>query len=265
MASVPVPLDDGLPPVRYARRVSSRPDDSAADDWFRFRPSWSWLGHLLKSTLYQDHAALDPILRRLLPGDGIAIDIGAHGGQVTRLLADLTPHGRVVAVEPSSYARSVLRVALLLKPRRNVTIVATALGAQPGVALLATPLKRAGAMGYGLASLVRDGRRMAVREAVPVVTLDSLIAAMALPRVDLLKIDVEGCETAVLEGAATTLSHHAPTLYVEISRARLERAGSTPERLWRMLGEFGYVAEAVPAPRPAMADGDWLFQRRRGV
>jgi FkbM family methyltransferase len=232
--------------------------------WFRFRPGRSWLEHLWKSTLRQDHAALAPLLRPLLPPEGVAIDVGAHGGQVTRLLSALVPRGQVVAVEPSSYARSVLRLALLLRGRRNVAVVAAALGAAPGVAVLATPLKRAGAMGYGAASLAPDAARPAVREAVAVVTLDALVAAMALPRVDLLKIDVEGWEEAVLAGAAETLVRHRPALYLEVARQRLERAGSAPEALWRRLEALGYRAEAVPAPRPPMADGDWLFRHAAG-
>lgn len=228
-----------------------------------------------KSTAGQDHRSVGRLLRPLLPEDGVALDVGAHGGQVTRLLADLAPRGRVVAVEPSAYARSVLRASLLLRPRPNVVVVAAALGASPGVAVLTTPLKRAGSLGYGLASLAAPGgggggpdghrARAAVREAVPVVTLDGLAEAMALPRLDLVKADVEGHELAVLEGARAALARLSPALYLEVARERLARAGASPEALWRMLvGEMGYAARAVPDPRPDLADGDWLFVRPGG-
>ena len=229
-------------------------------EWFRFRPSWSWFEHVWKSTWLQDHAELGATLRALLPRDGIALDIGAHGGQVTRLLADLLPQGQVVAVEPSSYARSVLRLNLLVRPRQNVTVVATALGREPGVAALATPVKRAGALGYGTASLVPDAGRQAVRELVPVMPLDALVAAMDLPRLHLAKIDVEGYETAVLQGALGTLRRFRPALVVELARDRLERAGSSPDELWDLLLSLGYAAEALPGPRPERSDGDWLFR-----
>jgi precorrin-6B methylase 2 len=64
--------------------------------------------HVWKSTVLQDHEELIPLIRRHLPADGVAIDIGAHGGQITRLLADLAPQGTVVAIEPSSYSRSAM-------------------------------------------------------------------------------------------------------------------------------------------------------------
>jgi FkbM family methyltransferase len=234
---------------------------AAAAAWFRFRPSWSWVEHVWKSTWLQDHAALGATLRGLgLPRDGVALDIGAHGGQVTRLLADLLPAGQVVAVEPSSYARSVLRLNLLVRARPNVTVVAAALGREPGVAVLATPVKRAGAMGYGIASLVSEPGRGTVWELVPVTTVDALVAAMELPALHLMKIDVEGYETAILQGALETLRRCRPALVLELARERLARAGSSPEELWALLASMGYGAQALPAPRPDRSDGDWLFR-----
>lgn len=246
--------------AQYAGGMAAPPALSGDETWFRFRPGWSWMEHVAKSAFGQDPAALGRMLRPLLAADATVIDVGAHGGQVTRLLADLVPDGRMVAVEPSGYARTVLRTAPLLRPRRNVTVVATALGAAAGTALLSTPLKGAGAMGYGIASLASDAARAAVREVVPVMPLDALVAAMALPRIALIKIDVEGHEAAVLAGAVGTLRRDSPILYLEVVRDSLTRAGSSPEALWSLLAGFGYVGSAVPAARPAMADGDWLFR-----
>ena len=47
--------------------------------------------------------------------------------------------------------------------------------------------------------------------AVPAISIDSL----ALPRLDLLKIDVEGMELEVLEGASTTIGRCLPIIVVE--------------------------------------------------
>jgi FkbM family methyltransferase len=231
----------------------------ASPAWYRFRPSWSWIEHVWKSTVLQDHKDLIPHLRAHLPADGVAIDIGAHGGQVTRLLADMAPSGTVVAVEPSGYSRSVLHLALLARPRRNVRVVATALGEAPGLAMMATPLKRHDAMGYGAASLAPDPERKAVRELVPVATLDALVAAMDLRRVDFLKIDVEGYEAAVLLGARDVLTRFHPAILVEIDNARLLRAGTDIETLWAYLTGLGYVGLGLPEDRPPAVSGDWLF------
>ena len=87
----------------------------------------------------------------------------------------------------AGYTRSVLRPALLIRGVTNVVVIAAALGAEPGVAMLRTPIKRRGDVGYGLANLgpAHSARVNAgVAEPVAVTTMDALVAALALPRVD---------------------------------------------------------------------------------
>jgi hypothetical protein len=58
------------------------------EGYFRFKFTFGLLSHLLKSTFRQDRLALKPLISAHLPKNGVAIDVGAHGGQVSRLLAD---------------------------------------------------------------------------------------------------------------------------------------------------------------------------------
>ena len=64
---------------------------------------------------------------------------------------------------------------------------------------------------------------------VPTVSVDS----MELPRLDLMKVDVEGMEMEVLAGARRTIARHHPILVVE--NLKIDR-----EVLRRYLDEFGY-------------------------
>jgi hypothetical protein len=52
---------------------------------------------------------------------------------------------------------------------------------------------------------------------VPVTTLDALVAAQGLARVDLVKVDVEGFEGDVLDGAADTIARHRPAFILEFN------------------------------------------------
>lgn len=235
-----------------------------ASPYYRFRPGAGWGAHLFKAAVRQDHAPWAATLAPYLPRDGIAIDVGAHGGQVTRLLARLAPDGMVVAVEPSGYARSILRPALWARRTRNVVVVAAGLGATPGIVLLRTPLKRRGEMGFGLATLgVPD--RAAVAEPVAVVTLDALVTALALPRVDLIKADIEGFEDALIAGATATLRAHRPALLLEMSDPLLRRAGASLDGLWARLTASGYgphgrAADGTLVPHAGPpADGDYVW------
>jgi FkbM family methyltransferase len=208
--------------------------------FYRFRLTGFYLTHLFKSATRQDHASLTTIIRRYLPIDGVAIDIGAHGGQVTRLLADAAPDGLVVAVEPSGYARSILRLALFLRGYKNIVIAAMALGATAGTTLIRTPLKRRGDMGYGLANLVDAGSNF-VAEPVAVATLDSLVASLNLSRLDFIKADIEGFEDEMIKGATGVLQKMRPAIYMEMDDGWLRRANSSLEMLWTRMTDHGYV------------------------
>lgn len=236
--------------------------------WYRFRPGTGWLVHLFKMATRRDHDDLLPALRLLLPKDAVVIDVGAHGGQFARLFAELVPQGQVVAVEPSGYARSILHLVMWLHGLANVLVVAAALGRTSGVAILRTPLKRRGDMGYGLANLRPagdDGRRQ-VREPVAVVSLDQLCEALALARVDFIKADIEGLEAELVAGARLTLERHRPVLLLEMDATRLAAAGSGLEAFWAELEGLGYRPHRIP-PRGqpvsdtgGPADGDVLWR-----
>lgn len=212
--------------------------------WYRFRPGIGWFEHLWKSVVMQSHADMRAPLRHVLPVGGIAMDVGAHGGQLTRLLASMVgPSGLIVAVEPSGYARSILGPALFLRRVRNVIVIACALGASNGLLVLRTPLKRLGAMGWGLANLsaADQQQRQSVAEPVPVLTLDDLVQGLELTRLDFIKVDIEGHEAAFVAGGKATLARFRPALLLEMSASRMAKAGASPAALWATLAdEFRY-------------------------
>ncbi len=206
------------------------------------------------------------MLRPWLPPDGVAIDVGAHGGQFTCLLAGLAPRGLVVAVEPSGYARSILRPALWARRVRNAVVLAAALGPRPGVAVLRTPLKRRDAMGFGTANLggAADSRPQ-VTEAVAVLTLDAVAEALGLARLDLIKADIEGFEPGLIAGARSVLARHRPVLVLDMDEHRLRRAGHSLAGFWAELTGLGYAPFRHDSGRlvpwdGAPADGDVVWR-----
>ncbi|MBI2058296.1 MAG: FkbM family methyltransferase [Nitrospirae bacterium] len=72
-------------------------------------------------------------------------------------------------------------------------------------------------------------------EIVPQITLDSFVSERGMDRLDFIKIDVDGGEADVLEGAAQVLSRFRPRLYIEVSRYR-----NNLERVWDALTGLGY-------------------------
>jgi len=129
----------------------------------------------------------------------VVLDIGAHDGNYAQMILDYFPRASLTCVEPnpSSFA------ALERRMRGRATVLECALGATPGVMML---YDRADESGSQHASMYEDvinnlhGQAASARE-VTVRTLDDLAADLALPFIDLLKIDTEGHELQVLLGA----------------------------------------------------------------
>jgi len=225
------------------------------------------LAHLWKALTQDHHRALGPLLRPLIPPDGVVIDAGAHAGQFAKLFARLAPAGRVFAFEPSSYARGLLADVVRLRGLGPVEIVPAALGAETASLTLTTPVKANGGLGFGLAHL-GAGEGPSRTETVPVWTLDAFVARRMLARVDFVKADIEGFEGRLLAGAGETLRRFRPGLLLELDAARLARAGDAPGPIFAQLSALGYQAQrldpdgALRAVGDPNAPGDFLFTAR---
>lgn len=145
------------------------------------------------------------------PGD-VALDVGGCWGETALWLAHhVGPGGAVHTFEPTPANRSLLRRNLDLNPEvaARVTIWGEPLAADAGTTVRMRDAVSAGAQllpGDGSAN--DGGDLLALRTE----TVDALVERGALPRVDFLKVDVEGADVGVLEGAAATLRAHRPRL-----------------------------------------------------
>lgn len=151
-----------------------------------------------------DHPEMRFLLDYLRPGDTF-VDVGANVG-VYSLLACAVPGVAVLAYEPSAetFERALENVRLNgLEDRVN--LVRKAVGSEEEEALLTVGLD-------AMNSLV-EGESVGAAESVSVTTLD----ALGLDGVALVKIDVEGWETEVLNGAAGLLERQRPALIVEVN------------------------------------------------
>src|SRR5262249_7055832 len=186
---------------------------------YRWRLSGSAIAHLFKAATQQHHRALASTVARLVPPAAVVFDVGAHAGQYTKLFASTAAQGQVYAVEPGSYARSILRTVVWLHRLDNVAVLPIALGATPRLASLTLPMpvKGRGSFGVGLAHLGAPGERWrkVAQELVALTTLDIVVAALGLDRVDFIKADIEGWELRLLHGSTETLRRFRPYLMLE--------------------------------------------------
>lgn len=164
--------------------------------------------------------------RILKPGD-FFVDVGSNVGSYALWAADCG--ARVLAVEPSSSAVELLRENVALNSGIQVEVSRCALSDAAGTMRLT---EGDDAMNH-LRPHATDG------ELVPVQTLDELLGGRTAAGV---KIDVEGFERLVLEGARTSLSQHKiKVLQLEWNDLSQARLGEDRRPVEAILGQYGYT------------------------
>jgi FkbM family methyltransferase len=188
--------------------------------------------------------------RWLRPGDGVA-DVGAHVGFFTLLSARLVgANGSVSAFEPIPATFARLRDNVAANGYDQVSLVEAAVTDAPGHVSLGFPQERL--VGYSTSDYSIGADIGAIEAAA--VTLDEALADR--PPLRLLKIDAEGAERQVLDGARTLLQERPPeAILLEVNHQMLGRHGSAGDDVLGLLESFGYRIRALrrngrPCPAP---------------
>ena len=147
----------------------------------------------------------------IFPGDCV-VEVGANIGAHTVHLAQIVGDAGVVwAFEPQRLVFQLLAGNIAINGLRNVYCRQNCVSNQPGI-IKVPVLDAEKIQNWGGVSMLDNPEG----EPVEAVTLDSL----NLPRCDFLKIDVEGMELQVLEGASHLIDRYQPIIYTEISGIR---------------------------------------------
>lgn len=199
-------------------------------------------GDLQELYYHQDGAQWYDKEKRILspylePGDTV-IDVGANLGFMSVLFAQLVgPTGNVFALEPSRRAFEKLEYTIQINEvDRIVKPICKGCGANSDTQFLhhITPSS-------GNSSLVPQNEMAGGHtEKIEIETLDNLMPDLFTDRVDLLKIDTEGFEIQVLQGAIDLLIRDQPTIYIELSTEYSESSRKSVE----LLHDLGYRFES---------------------
>jgi len=161
----------------------------------------------------------------LRPGQCV-VEVGSNIGAHTLHLAKLVgPQGTVYAFEPQRLLFQLLCANVSLNEAFNVQTHHAALGRETGT-IRVPALDYSAELNFGGVSLTSSKRG----EPVPLLKMDSL----SVREFHFLKIDVEGMEADVIEGARSSIGKYRPVLYVENDRKE------NSEALIRLIEELGY-------------------------
>lgn len=203
--------------------------------WGKLR-GWRWVvGSSFQSCWLgvYEYEKQQVFVRTVKPGD-VVYDVGANVGFYTLLASRLVgPGGRVFSFEPLPRNIKYLRRHLDANGVTNVTVFEGAVSDRSGTARFDV-------------DAIPEMTRLSAGGSLEVQTfqIDELIAAGQATVPTLMKIDVEGAEADVLEGARDLLTRHHPTVLLATHNDEVHR------RCWDVLAGLGYQVEALDDTGP---------------
>jgi FkbM family methyltransferase len=176
---------------------------------------------------------LDAFLHAMTPCRRF-LDVGACHGLFSLAFALGRAGALALAVEPSAPAFEVLAENIRLNRLDNVLPRQLACGPRAGQL-------RMRQVWHHLVALPESRAEAAAAEAitVPMRSLDEICSDLDFAP-DLIKIDVEGYELGVLEGARSCLRRNRPRLFLELHPRRLRELGASVQAVTLLLQEVGY-------------------------
>ena len=201
------------------------------------------------------------LICRCLEVASVFVDVGANVGYFTCIARQMGR--RVIAIEPCIQNLEFLYMNLSANRWTDVEVFPVCLGEQPGLSIL---------YGWGTgASMVRKwaGCSDFQQRSVPISTLDILLGDRFGEEKIVIKVDVEGLEYLVLQGAQRTLKRcPSPVWLVEVCLTEHHPAGINPhfQDVFRIFWEQGYQAKTIGKDSKVVTQHDverWVKEGRR--
>jgi FkbM family methyltransferase len=192
----------------------------------------------------------------------VFIDAGAYLGLYSLFASTLVgEEGTVLAVEPSRRDFQRLKENIDLNHKKNIRLMPIGLSNDSSD----RDLRIADEMHSGqntFGGFAYPGVQDVGRQRVRVERLDDLVQKERFKRVDVIKMDTEGHELFVLEGARETIDRFKPILLVELVDRSLSLQGCSTDQVWDFLVRMGYqiLQFDIATGLPVVAEKKPLYQ-----
>lgn len=175
---------------------------------------------------FRDSEHLRLLLAFTLSEDSNCIDVGCHDGEVLKHIVQLAPRGQHIAYEPLDDFH-----ARLCEAFPEVDVRRAALSNASGQKTFVHARDDPARSGFRERTYRREGETAVMT--VRVETLDAALPSGYVP--SLIKIDVEGAEQEVLEGAIETIASHKPVVVFEHGKGAAPSYGTGPAQVFGLL------------------------------
>lgn len=177
-------------------------------------------------------------IKNLLSNDAVFIDIGSNIGMYSLVVASSSSTIKVHAFDPIKLNNALLTSSIEINGLENIVVNETCVGNYDGFIGFSV------ASDSAYSSIHDSGRKSELKKiTLPIVKLDTYVAKMKLQRIDFIKIDVEGAEMMVIEGANelfSNLSLRPKMMMVELCDKNLRAFNTSVNEIVIFLDDLNY-------------------------
>ena len=177
------------------------------------------------------------VFRSLLTSGMTVVDIGANIGYYS-IIASARAR-KVIAFEPDTTNSGYIKKSIVANNATNITLIESGVGERNGThTLYLDPHNK------GKHSLLSHG---SATDAISIsmTTLDEALAELGTPKIDVIKMDIEGWEGQAFRGMSATLASHHPILLFEFAPWRIAKTGIEPIEILERLVSLGYSLSII--------------------
>lgn len=232
-----------MPVVHITLELPDRKTQIALDLDDQYSNEKTIASYIYSGRYYEPDVAL--ALTCLIREGDCVVDVGANAGFFTVLLGALTgPSGRVLSVEPGTHNLSRLKNNIAINGFQHVTVLDRPVTDKDGdVSFFINSDDSGGNALWDPGHFPGNQKTVAnpIAHTLSATTLEKAIAAAGLPTPKLIKIDTEGAEQRILEGAgALVRDHKVPYVIAELHEFGLNQMGCSQASLRALMEGNGY-------------------------
>lgn len=205
--------------------------------------------YLLTQKIFEEFET--ELFKTLVKPGMTVVDIGANFGYYTCLAARLVgSQGKVIAFEPEPKNYEMLLRNITQNQYQNVIPIQKAVANQVGKTKLFMDRNNFGAPSLSEGNIISRGGFIEVET----LTLDSFFEGTPMNRPDFIKIDAQGGEGLIMDGAKNVLQNNPLKIILEFWPYGLLQMGNDPLRLINDLLNYGFSIRLINGKKQSLND-----------
>lgn len=206
-----------------------------------------YIGHYLYFG-FEDNS-LNDLYNRVKDGE-VIFDIGANIGSTAMHFATCANNTTVYGFEPDAHNFKIATNNIKLNKLDNIKLYNFGLGDKK----MQSKLYIKDDNNRGMNRILNESKNEMQYSVIEITTLDDVVEEIKPPHIDVIKIDVEGFEMKVLEGAKNTLVKFKPKLFLETNNSLLANHQSSISEVVQFLAALNYNLSIIPGNKPLTED-----------